>query len=820
MSSYDDRNGAASSSVTAEPPPATATAASSSDRVTLEIKGAKLNVAIQNALRRKRSHDRSPVQGPQGRAHGGDRDGPKCQYSNDGGEGSINMKEGPRSAGGTSAKEVALLKAAAESLRAGIREKEDAATELERDKETLLEKVSQLESTTQENFRLGQKVAEFGRQIESLEAELAKAEAGRALTMSLVETLKSAHYDIRASHAQVSQRYAELENMLEDSAEAVRRGNVLLHSQQLKTDAQARQIKRQDEDLATLREEREMQLAKADRNATELAQVLRRERAGQSSIADAQVEVGDLKAELAEMRDAFAKHRGVVRKSQEVIDAHEKALKDARSELLSLSLEADKQSSRHHQASAEAATETARATADKNAALRESRAVRIEKEGLKDKLEEAGRKLDELQAQQSESAAAIEAVAARRSAAVQGGYNNDGPQRNTYPKPNSDSSSQAATRGRRQHDFENHAESIFDNGSATAQKVQIDNSSRQQQGRSSPPVSLVPICLGTTTQGDKSSSLRRSYRAAPAEEAAEGQKLSSTNRPSISTVFLRQAEAEFPREGALKSTNGRTDNNHSLPSSSPLPATRTGQGSSASPATSAADAGGGGGSGTDRRKGGEGDAGRIGGTQNVHHDVTAVSHNRGPNNFLDGAGRRGQSDGTDIVDGGRTGASGPRSRSRFHSPAGTEYSNDGSEAVRAAGVSVDGSDDAGSKRKRAKRGPLEANAAAAAAAAAGAGGLTDSLSPPLLSGATSSSFLSHFDAGNNKPGKAVQVQGKDGDSTLEGVCPSCGDTPYGLMINCSGCARQYHSSCVPDGQKVGKGLGATVFLCSKCSGND
>ncbi|CAB1118176.1 unnamed protein product [Ectocarpus sp. CCAP 1310/34] len=612
-------------------------------------------------------------------------------------------------------------------------------------------------------------------------------------------------------------RYAELENMLEDSAEALRRGNVLLHSQQLKTDAQARQIKRQDEDLATLREERETQLAKADRNATELAQVLRRERAGQSSIADAQVEVGDLKAELAEMRDAFAK--GVVRKSQEVINAHEKALKNARSELLSLSLEADKQSSRHHQASAEAATETARATADKNAALRESRALRIEKEGLKDKLEEAGRKLDELQAQRSELGAAMEAVAARNSAAVQGGHSNSGPQQHTYPKPNSDSSSQVATRGRRQQDFEKHPECTYDNGSSNAPQVQIDNFPRQQQGRSSPPSLSVHTSLGTTTQGGASSSLRRSYRVASAEEAAEGQKLSSTHRPSSKSVLSRQAEPESPREGALKSTNGRTDNNHSLPSSSPFPAAGVGRVASASPATSAADAGGGGGSGTDRRKGGEGDAGRIGGTQNIDPDVTAVSHNRGPNNVLDGAGRRGQSDGTGIVDGGRTGASGLRSRSRLRSPAGNDYSNDGSEAVRAARVDVDGSDDAGSKRKRAKTGPLEADAAAAAAAA-GAGGLTDSLSPPLLSGATTSSRLSHFDAGNNRPGEAVQVQGKGGDSTLEGVCPSCGDTPYGLMINCSGCARQYHSSCVPDGQKVGKGLGATVFLCSKCSGND
>ncbi|CAM9298479.1 unnamed protein product [Sphacelaria rigidula] len=36
------------------------------------------------------------------------------------------------------------------------------------------------------------------------------------------------------------------------------------------------------------------------------------------------------------------------------------------------------------------------------------------------------------------------------------------------------------------------------------------------------------------------------------------------------------------------------------------------------------------------------------------------------------------------------------------------------------------------------------------------------------------------------------------------------------MIICRGCATQHHSSCVPDGQKVGKGLG-TVFYCSACS---
>lgn len=46
---------------------------------------------------------------------------------------------------------------------------------------------------------------------------------------------------------------------------------------------------------------------KADQNASELAQVLRRERAGQGSIADAQAEVEELKGELGHMREAFAR---------------------------------------------------------------------------------------------------------------------------------------------------------------------------------------------------------------------------------------------------------------------------------------------------------------------------------------------------------------------------------------------------------------------------------------------------------------------------------------------------------------------------------
>ena len=57
------------------------------------------------------------------------------------------------------------------------------------------------------------------------------------------------------------------------------------------------------------------------------------------------------------------------------------------------------------------------------------------------------------------------------------------------------------------------------------------------------------------------------------------------------------------------------------------------------------------------------------------------------------------------------------------------------------------------------------------------------------------------------------------DAHPDGACPSCGDTPYGLMINCSGCSRQHHSSCVPEGRRVGKGL-AAVFHCSTCVGNN
>lgn len=47
---------------------------------------------------------------------------------------------------------------------------------------------------------------------------------------------------------------------------------------------------------------------KADENAAKLAQVLRRERAGQGNIADAQAEVEELKGELGHMREAFGRY--------------------------------------------------------------------------------------------------------------------------------------------------------------------------------------------------------------------------------------------------------------------------------------------------------------------------------------------------------------------------------------------------------------------------------------------------------------------------------------------------------------------------------
>lgn len=46
---------------------------------------------------------------------------------------------------------------------------------------------------------------------------------------------------------------------------------------------------------------------KADQCAAELAQVLRRERAGQGRIADAQAEVHELRGEMEHMREAFAR---------------------------------------------------------------------------------------------------------------------------------------------------------------------------------------------------------------------------------------------------------------------------------------------------------------------------------------------------------------------------------------------------------------------------------------------------------------------------------------------------------------------------------
>lgn len=49
---------------------------------------------------------------------------------------------------------------------------------------------------------------------------------------------------------------------------------------------------------------------KADEHAAQLIQVLRRERAGQASIADARAEVDELKGELGHMREAFGRSVG------------------------------------------------------------------------------------------------------------------------------------------------------------------------------------------------------------------------------------------------------------------------------------------------------------------------------------------------------------------------------------------------------------------------------------------------------------------------------------------------------------------------------
>ncbi|CAM9298407.1 unnamed protein product, partial [Sphacelaria rigidula] len=257
------------------------------------------------------------------------------------------------------------------------------------------EQASRFDSINEENAHLRKQVAELEGRLGHLQSKLVQAEAGRALTTTLMETLKSAQNDLRRAHGQVSQRCAELENVSEDTCEAIRRGDILLHNQQLKVDAQSRQLKRQESDLAALREEREVQLTKADRAGAELAQVLRREKASRSHLTDIQREVEELKAELDSMKEAFVRHRSVVRKNQDVIDSHEKALQGARSELLSLTLEAEKQSARHGQAAADAAAELARVTAEKDIALGDNRGLRVENEGLKDRLEESGRKLEE-----------------------------------------------------------------------------------------------------------------------------------------------------------------------------------------------------------------------------------------------------------------------------------------------------------------------------------------------------------------------------------------------------------------------------------------
>lgn len=84
----------------------------------------------------------------------------------------------------------------------------------------------------------------------------------------------------------------------------------------------------------------------------------------------------------------------------------------------------------------------------------------------------------------------------------------------------------------------------------------------------------------------------------------------------------------------------------------------------------------------------------------------------------------------------------------------------------------------------------------------------------VMSGALTTPF--HFSSPRTKSPRRTSSRVLSTASAALDACPRCGESPYGLMINCSGCGRQCHSSCVPEGQRVRKGLGA-VFQCSKCT---
>eukprot|EP00752_Nemacystus_decipiens_P015660 g13975.t1 len=840
------------------------------DRVTLEIKGAQLNAAVRNALRRKRSHERPQPQGLDNNdAHHGDmshRSGGSRNNRSEGssGEGS-SAGSNSRDAGGSS-KEAAFLKAAVESLRAGLREKEDIVTELEREKEGLLEKVASLEPATQDNVKLSQKVAQLEAQIDRLEAKLRQADNERSLTMSLVDTLKSAQDDLRAAHAQVSQRYADLENTAEDSAEAVRRGNVLLHSQQLKIDAQSRQVKRQEEELVSLRQERELQLAKADEHAAELAQVLRRESAGKSSIADSQAEVEELKGELGLMREAFGRHRDVMRKNQGVIDAHEKTLRDVRSELLSLTLEAERQSARHLQASAHASSELARVTVERNTAVRESGALRIEKEALKDKLEEAGRKLDEVRSTASATAATATSAGPRDCTKFRGRHQNhtlqpqhQRQQQIFFSGRNHDASPQGVPSDPPPPEPAAHPdnpEPLANNSDGSGRQGWSNNAEDAQQHQTYPldaPQGRTSVarCSSGMRRGNPTdhqperdhSSLRRP-RHQDAPTATKPEK-SPSSPSSASSIFHRSSAAGDvpPPTGAGAATDddppsslNRVGANNKPPSGPASTPSLVWQVSSASPTTSAADAGGGGGGGRRGEPGadcesggGGGGGGGVGGTtrifdssRNPHHAIAGCPEDHRPEEAegktgVGGGGDDGTADGAAASAARRSRPRSPSTSTSSNEEAAPPDADDGTVPVPAKMCSSPASSVGSRKRVKTTAVAAHARCDAGGSPANGGGGkgAAGRLCSPPVPRASAPQRPTILSVGNGGAREEDVVRKSDDGSPDDGVCPSCGDTPYGLMINCRGCNRQYHSSCAPEGQKVGKGLGA-VFHCSKC----
>ncbi|CAM9791864.1 unnamed protein product [Scytosiphon promiscuus] len=732
-----------------------------------------------------------------------------------------------------STKEVTLLKAAVESLRAGLRGKEDSVTELEREKEGLLEQVAGLESATAENLKLGERVTELEGQVKGLEDELGQAEAGRAMTMTMLETLKSAQNDLRTAHGRVSQRYAELENISEDSAEAIRRGNTLLHSQQLKIDAQSRQIKRHEEDLVTLRAERELYLRKADQNEAELAQVQRRESAYSMVVRPATTfrRLEHKAATSSEMQEARQRHRSVVRKNQDVIDAHEKALNSARSELLSLCLEAEKQSARHQKASADAASETSRATSEKNSALRELRTSRIEKEELSDRLEDTSRKLDELQAQQREQEKCLVSFL-RRDITLQG-HTQAGLAAEAATKVMATAMKNAGGEGRINTALQPHTSSSNDRGEVGGRQTRAYEPARQRQLQNRSP------SLSTATgidrrensfhpQQDHRAPFQSNPLAKPKTTAREGPDeralSSSLARPSGNRALPREL-AGAPGKVASPSKDIAADDDASVSALSPFsPSPNFGEIRVAQPRKDRSA------SAAFPEHGGQ--------KQDVVMPSGGAASGGGEalSRELDGPGRRESR--TDPSAGGHDVASTaakddtssrrsrPPPRSPSESAGASDFGPDDSgkndlEGITASGASSDASDapDAGSRRKRAKTAATRSHPAGDTDGADEVG-RTVAIPPlpsPLLASAPHA-HQHHF-ANVDNPGNGGAPSGSEfapaDEEDGEGTCPTCGDSPYGLMINCSGCSRQHHSSCVPEARRVGKGLGS-VFRCSKC----